>query len=70
MNGGRQAHSTLFGAIWCAPRPVLVNDVVPVGSGGAGIRKRGETGETEHQAAGEEYPRASFAVLNSHEKPP
>jgi hypothetical protein len=70
MNGGHQAHSTLFGAVGCPPGPVLVNNVVPVCSGGADAGKRGEAGETEHQATGEERPCILFAELNSHEKPP
>jgi hypothetical protein len=48
MNGGSQAHSALFGAVGRPPGAVLVNNVVPVGGGGAGTRKRGEAGETEH----------------------
>jgi len=70
MNGGHQAHSTLFGAVGGTPGPVPVNNVVPVGSGGADSRKRSEAGETEHQTARDEHPFALFANLNNHEKPP
>ena len=48
VDGGQQVHPTLFGAVGCPPGSVLVNNVVSVGNGGAGIGKRAENGSSSY----------------------
>ena len=42
------SRATLFGPVDCPPGSVLVNNVVSVGSGGAGIGKRAENGSSSY----------------------
>ena len=58
-----QAHSPLFDAVGCPPRPVSVDNVVSVGSCWSDTGEHTEAAEAERNTGGEEFRCGATDIL-------